>query len=53
MIDLPEILDNEFVYIGKDEKWHIKDDAPEELKRQFKEFFNLLKTEDDGKIILR
>ena len=53
MIDLPEILDNEFVYIGKDEKWHIKDDAPEELKKRFKEFFNMLKTEDDGKIILR
>ena len=52
MKDETNILDSEYVYIGEDEKYHIKDDAPEELKKQFIEFFASLKTEKDGVITL-
>jgi hypothetical protein len=50
--DETNILDSEYVYIGDDEKYHIKDNAPEKLKKEFKEFFDSLKTEEDGVITL-
>lgn len=52
MKDETNILDSEYVYIGEDEKYHIKDDAPEELKKQFIGLFASLKTENDGVITL-
>ena len=52
MMNIP-VPDNEFVYIGEDEEWHIRDDAPEELRKQFYDFFSFLREEKDGLIILR
>lgn len=52
MMDASDILDSEFVYIGEDEKYHIRDDAPDDLKRRFDEFFSSLKTEENGLITL-
>lgn len=46
-------LDNEFVYIGEDEKYHIRDEAPEELKQEFNKFFSSLETEENGMITKR
>ena len=48
--DASEIFDSEYVYIGDDEKYHIRDDAPEDLKHRFKEFFDSLETERDDVI---
>lgn len=52
MMEETNILDSEYVYIGKDEQYHIKDDAPEELKEKFKEFFKNLKVDDNGEVTL-
>lgn len=51
MMEPWNVLDNEFVYIGEDEKYHIKDEAPDELKKEFNEFFSSLHTEENGMII--
>ena len=50
MQDETNLFESEYVYIGKDEKYHIKNEAPDELKQRFNDFFNSLKTEEDGLI---
>ena len=37
----------EYHYIGEDEQWHIKDDAPEWAKKEFEEFQKMLSEEPD------
>lgn len=48
MMDETDLFESEYVYIGDDEKYHIKDDAPDELKRRFNDFFNSLQIKEDG-----
>lgn len=50
MQDETDLFESEYVYIGKDEKYHIKDEAPDELKQKFNDFFNSLETEEDGHV---
>ena len=52
MIDICDLFESEFVYIGEDEKYHIKEDAPKELKERFKEFQKAQRVEENGKITL-
>ena len=48
MQDETDLFESEYVYIGKDEKYNIMDEAPDELKQRFNDFFNSLETEEDG-----
>ncbi|MFD3449026.1 hypothetical protein ACFDTO_31135 [Microbacteriaceae bacterium 4G12] len=41
-----------YAYIGKDEKWHIKEDAPEWTKQEFIEFFKKLNGEQNEEGII-
>lgn len=44
-------FDNEYVYFDeKQNKWKIKDEAPDELKKEFHEFMDQLSCENDGVI---
>lgn len=36
-----------YAYIGEDEKWHIKEDAPEWAKKEFIEFFKMVNPSPD------
>lgn len=36
----PKCFEEGYCYIGKDEKWHIKADAPDWAKKEFKEFMH-------------
>lgn len=35
----PVFMREGYFFIGEDEKWHIKDDAPGWAKREFEDFF--------------
>ena len=50
MMDEMDLFESEYVYIGDDEQYHIKDEAPESLKRRFNDFFNALEIKEDGTI---
>lgn len=43
----PKFMKEGYAFIGEDEQWHIKDDAPDWAKEEFKEFFNLVDPEPD------
>lgn len=50
----PKFMKEGFAYIGEDEKWHIKENAPDWAKKEFKEFFNMVNPTDpdeDGIVI--
>lgn len=47
MIEEPKFMKEGYAYIGEDEQWHIKDDAPKWAKEEFKEFFNMVDPEPD------
>ena len=49
----PKFLDYEYTYIGDDEKWYIKDDAPQWAKDEFKKFMESIQTEENGMVIQR
>lgn len=38
MMQEPKFIKEGYSYIGDDGKWHIKDDAPDWAKEEFKEF---------------
>lgn len=52
MKDRTELFESPYVYIGDDEQYHVRDDAPEKIKREFAEFFAALKTEENGVVTL-
>lgn len=37
----------EYHYIGEDEKWHIREDAPDWAVKEFNKFFGLLASQPD------
>lgn len=47
MIEEPKFMKEGFAFIGEDEQWHIKDDAPEWAKKEFEEFFKSINPEPD------
>ena len=52
MIEYNDILDNPYVYIGDDEKYHVKPDAPESVKEKFDAFFSEPEPDEDGLVIV-
>lgn len=44
-LELPRFVLEGYEYLGEDEQWHIKDDAPEWAKKEFKEFYAKLRSE--------
>ena len=38
-MEMPKFMEEGYDYIGEDEQWHIRDDAPDWAKREFEEFF--------------
>ena len=54
-LELPRFVKEGYEYLGEDEQWHIKDDAPEWAKKEFKEFYAKLCSEqnEDGIIVQR
>ncbi|EOR25304.1 hypothetical protein A500_10520 [Clostridium sartagoforme AAU1] len=48
----PKFMKEGYSYIGEDEQWHIKNNSPEWVKKEFKEFFKMVDPEPDkdGKI---
>jgi hypothetical protein len=51
MQDATDLFESGYVYIGKDEHYHIKDDAPDELKKRFNDFFNDLETTEENGLV--
>lgn len=43
----PKYLDHDYAFIGDDEQWHIKEDAPDWAKKEFDEFMRLASPEPD------
>lgn len=43
----PKFMIDGYDYIGTDEKWHIKLDAPDWAKQEFKQFFIKISGEPD------
>jgi hypothetical protein len=41
-----------YAYIGEDEQWHIKNDAPDWAKQEFKEFMVMVNSEPDDKGVI-
>lgn len=49
-MEIPKCLD--YIYIGEDEQWHIKDDAPDWAKQEFKDFMKFVNpTPDENGVI--
>lgn len=48
----PNFFDSEYVYIGEDGRYHIKEDAPEDIKKSFYDFFAPPEPDDNGLITL-
>lgn len=44
----PRFSQEGYDYIGEDEKWHIRDDAPDWAKKEFEEYYAKLHPEPDG-----
>lgn len=48
MLREPKFMSEGYAYIDDEtEKWRLKKDAPEWAKKEFEEFFNLVKSESD------
>lgn len=43
----PKFMQEGYAYIGEDEQWHIRDDAPKWAKKEFDEFFAMVNPEPD------
>lgn len=52
MKDRTELFESPYVYIGDDEQYHVKEDAPDSVKEEFAEFFGALRTEENGVVTL-
>lgn len=52
MIEYNDILDSPYVYIGDDEKYHVRSDAPESVRERFDEFFRELEPDKKGLIVM-
>ena len=50
MMDRTDLFESPYVYIGDDERYHVRADAPEDVKNEFAEFFASLYTEENGVI---
>lgn len=48
----PRFMKEGYAFIGEDEQWHIKDDAPDWVKEEFAEFMKMVNPspDEDGKI---
>lgn len=51
-MDKPRFMKEGNAFIGEDEKWHIKDNAPDWAKNEFYKFFELVNPSpnENGKI---
>ena len=53
--DMPpqRFIEEGYEYLGEDGQWHIKDDAPDWAKKEFKEFYAMINPvpDKDGLII--
>lgn len=38
-LETPRFIQEGYEYLGEDEQWHIRDDAPEWAKKEFKAFY--------------
>lgn len=49
----PRFIKEGYNYIGEDEQWHIKDDAPDLAKKEFEEYMAMVNSvsDEDGMII--
>lgn len=36
---MPRFIQEGYEYLGEDEQWHIRDDAPDWAKKEFEEFY--------------
>lgn len=53
-LEMPRFMQEGYEYLGEDEQWHIKDDAPEWAKREFAEFYGKLNPKpDEGARVMR
>lgn len=55
--DMPpqRFMEEGYAYIGEDEQWHIRDDAPSWAKKEFEEFFAMVNPDpnEDGFVMQR
>lgn len=51
----PRFMGEGYAYIGEDEQWHIRDDAPDWAKKEFEEFFAMINPgpSEDGIVVQR
>lgn len=48
----PRFMKEGYAFIGEDEQWHIKDDAPDWVKEEFAEFMKMVNpSPDDNGIV--
>ena len=47
----PRFSKEGYDYIGEDEQWHIRDDAPEWAKKEFEEFFAMIESKEKELIV--
>ncbi|MCI9141601.1 MAG: hypothetical protein HFH87_03130 [Lachnospiraceae bacterium] len=38
-LEIPRFIQEGYEYLGEDEQWHIRDDAPYWAKKEFEEFY--------------
>ncbi len=46
-LEKPRFIQEGYEYIGEDEQWHIRDDAPDWAKKELEEFYAKLHPEPD------
>lgn len=51
-LEMPRFIQEGYEYLGEDEQWHIRDDAPDWAKKEFKEFYARLHPESDENMII-
>ena len=52
MDDRTDLFEIRYVFIGKDGKYHVEENAPEKIKKEFKEFFDTIERRDGDIITL-
>ena len=47
---MPRFMQEGYEYLDEDEQWHIKEDAPEQAKKEFEEYYAKLypTSDEDG-----
>lgn len=47
-LEIPRFIQEGYEYLGEDEQWHIRDDAPDWAKKEFEEFYAKIAPDEGG-----